>query len=307
MSWTLTFTLIAAISLIFLLALSPHDPLKSPHQKPVITPSVLPTYLPITSPSHPASNPPGEQPLDLDTDDFNDEDDFNDLPFTATSTPSAPLHRSRNTAQPQIAGHTQDRHQVTRVIDGDTIQIDSGETIRLIGIDTPESVHPREPVACFGKEAATFTRNLLQNQFITLESDITDRDRYGRLLRYVYLNGQFINLYLVAEGYATSYPYPPDIKYQSQLETAEADARTHQRGLWNACPSSNGLPSSIAPPPNSSCRIKGNINSNQEKIYHLPDCPYYNRTSINSARGEQYFCSTQEAEAAGWRRAQNCP
>lgn len=309
MSWPLTLTISLTLGLLFLLTIPP--PATPPSiSTPASTslPSGSLTPPPANHPHTPTVTPPATRQSSsfmLDSDDFSSEDDFN-----ALSSPSRPPIAGFATAHPKPPSPPPSPgpfHLVTRVIDGDTIKLQSGETVRLIGIDTPESVHPRQPVACFGREASAFTRNLLLNQHVQLEPDITDRDRYGRLLRYVYHDGRFINHYLVAQGYATSYPYPPDIKYQQQLNQAQQQARQDQRGLWNACQHSSPAPLASSNPADPACRIKGNINSTKEKIYHLPDCPYYSRTTINSARGERYFCSPAEAENAGWRRARNCP
>lgn len=222
---------------------------------------------------------------------------------------------------------------VKRVVDGDTIELENGEKVRYIGMDTPESVDPRKPVQCFAKEASKKNEEMVLNQQVNLEKDVTDRDKYGRLLRYVYVHDTFVNLELVKSGYARIYTYPPDVKYNAQLLEAEKEARTNNRGLWSACndqkapqpitpsplpaiepsPQKTTLnygPSSKqndSPPPSLACDIKGNINNKKEKIYHLPGCLSYNQTKIDMSRGEHYFCSEQEALAAGWRKALNCP
>lgn len=129
--------------------------------------------------------------------------------------------------------------KVVRIIDGDTIEVDLGEgnikTVRYIGIDTPESVDPRQPVQCFSKEATAKNSELVGNGIVGLEKDVSETDRYGRLLRYVYMGDLFINQMLVAEGYARSSTYPPDVKHQSKLREAEQKARTSNKGLWGAC------------------------------------------------------------------------
>ena len=146
-----------------------------------------------------------------------------------------------------------------------------------------------------------------------MEKDITDRDKYGRLLRYVYVDpsagsGQvlFVNLELVKQGFATSYTYPPDVKHQSEFLAAETEAREAKRGLWAACPvvTPTVLPQETS---GGNCNIKGNISSSGEKIYHLPGCGSYAKTKIDESRGERWFCSEEEAQAAGWRKALNCP
>ncbi len=215
---------------------------------------------------------------------------------------------------------------VTRVIDGDTIEIEGGQKIRYIGIDTPETVDPRKPVQCFGKEASNRNKQLVEGKRVHLEKDITETDRYGRLLRYVYLENIFINLLLVQEGFATSYSYPPDIKYQDKFIEAGRIARDKKNGLWGACPVVPPAPASAettvpqpvptpmpttspqptTAPTSASCNIKGNISSGG-KIYHLPGCSSYNQTVINEVQGERWFCTEEEAVAVGWRKAKNCP
>lgn len=126
---------------------------------------------------------------------------------------------------------------VTRVVDGDTIQVDKKVTVRLIGINTPETVDPRRPTQCFGKEASQKTKELLLNKQVRLEKDISEVDRYGRLLRYVYIDDEMVNETLVREGYAQAVSYPPDVKYLDLLRVAEKEARENNRGLWGVCPS----------------------------------------------------------------------
>lgn len=194
-------------------------------------------------------------------------------------------------------------YPVIRVIDGDTIVVkiaDQEKTVRYLGIDTPESIHPQQPLECFGREATERNRQLVENQQVRLETDISNQDKYGRLLRYVYVGDTFVNLSLVAEGYASAVTYPPDVKYQTTLSSAMTQAREQQLGLWSSCQESSTT--------TNPCSIKGNINqATGEKIYHLPDCDYYQRTSINESLGERWFCSEEEARQAGWRRALNCP
>jgi len=125
---------------------------------------------------------------------------------------------------------------VTRVVDGDTIEIASGEKLRYIGIDTPETVDPRRGAECLGAEASARNQELVAGKKIFLEKDVSETDRYGRLLRYVYLatDSASVNEQLVREGYAKASSYPPDVKYQAKFREAEADARANQRGLWQA-------------------------------------------------------------------------
>jgi micrococcal nuclease len=134
-----------------------------------------------------------------------------------------------------VGGET---YAVLRVVDGDTIVVSIGgksETVRLIGIDTPETVDPRKAVQCFGKEASDKTKELLAGQRVMLEKDPSqgERDKYGRLLAYVYRSdGLSINKYLVEQGYAHEYTYNAPYKYQAEFKAAEAEARQQGSGLW---------------------------------------------------------------------------
>lgn len=154
---------------------------------------------------------------------------------------------SKNSSQSAtVAESTTGNTIVTRVIDGDTLWVlvnEKTEKVRLIGVDTPETVDPRKPVQCFGKEASDFTKALLLNKQIILEADLSqgDRDKYGRLLRYVFLNdGTLVNQKIIADGYGHEYTYRIPYKYQTEFKTAEQFARTREQGLWapNACVSS---------------------------------------------------------------------
>ncbi len=132
---------------------------------------------------------------------------------------------------------------VARVIDGDTVDVTlDGQTVRvrLIGIDTPETVDPRKPIECFGREASAKAHALLDGQTVFLEDDPSQDsvDRYGRALRYIWLSdGRLFNLEMIAQGYAFEYTYNLPYKYQAQFKQAERDAREQQRGLWapSAC------------------------------------------------------------------------
>ena len=130
---------------------------------------------------------------------------------------------------------------VERVIDGDTLVAEIGgrsETVRLIGIDAPESVAPTRPVQCFGKEASQYLDALLPaGTEITLVRDVEARDVYDRLLGYVVRSrdGLFVNLELVAAGYAAAFNYPPNNHHATSFARAETDAVTAGQGLWSVC------------------------------------------------------------------------
>ncbi|MFC2068429.1 thermonuclease family protein [Chloroflexota bacterium] len=125
--------------------------------------------------------------------------------------------------------------QVVRVIDGDTIEvkIDGNlSTVRYIGIDTPETVHPTKEDEPYGKEASVRNRELVEGRIVILEKDVSETDKYGRLLRYVYVGDVFVNAELVKQGYAQVTTYPPDVKYQGIFIQLQREAREAGRGLW---------------------------------------------------------------------------
>ena len=122
---------------------------------------------------------------------------------------------------------------VERVVDGDTIVISDGKRVRMIGINTPESVKEAGGIEYYGKEASNYTKNKLEGNTVYLEKDVSDKDKYDRLLRYIYLkDGTFYNELIVKEGYAYASTYPPDIKYNEIIHEAEAYARSNNLGLW---------------------------------------------------------------------------
>lgn len=134
-------------------------------------------------------------------------------------------------------------YKVLKVIDGDTINVDlngKSETLRLIGIDTPETVDPRKPVQCFGREASSKAREILSGKAVFLEADPTqgERDKYNRLLRYVFTtDGTFYNKLMISEGFAHEYTYNTPYKYRDEFKFAQNYARDNKKGLWadNAC------------------------------------------------------------------------
>ncbi len=127
--------------------------------------------------------------------------------------------------------------QVVRVIDGDTIQVcciaRKREKVRYIGINTPETKHPTKGVEYYGQEAAEANRKLVEDKTVILKFDVEQRDRYGRLLAYVYLeDGTFVNGWLVENGYAQVMTISPNVKYQELFLRLQREAREEGRGLW---------------------------------------------------------------------------
>ncbi len=123
-------------------------------------------------------------------------------------------------------------YKVKRVIDGDTLLLINGERVRLIGVDTPETKHPQKPVQYFGKEAYLFTQQMIDGKEARFEFDRQKRDRYRRLLAYVYLlDGTFLNAEIIKQGYGFAYTRFP-FKYMEEFRRYEREARQNRRGLW---------------------------------------------------------------------------
>jgi endonuclease YncB( thermonuclease family) len=133
------------------------------------------------------------------------------------------------------ASHPTQTAKVIKVIDGDTIEIEGGKKVRYIGMNTPETHDPRRGVQCFGKEAAAKNKELVEGKEITMVKDVSETDKYKRLLRFVYVDGIFVNDYLVRQGFAFATTYPPDVGFADQFKAAEQEARENNRGLWNSC------------------------------------------------------------------------
>jgi micrococcal nuclease len=146
-------------------------------------------------------------------------------------------------AYPTMPQGIQGPYTVIKVVDGDTIWVDNNgkrQKIRMIGLDTPESVDPRKPVQCFALEASAQAKTILGGQSVYLETDPSQDsvDRYGRTLAYVWTaSGRLFSLDMIADGYAFEYTYDLPYRYQQDFKAAENDARTQERGLWspNTC------------------------------------------------------------------------
>ena len=126
-------------------------------------------------------------------------------------------------------------YKVINVVDGDTIDImynNKKERVRLIGIDTPETKHPTKGVEPYGKEASNFTKDSLLNQYVNIEFDVSERDRYGRLLAYVYLDNVMFNKTLLQQGYAQVSTFPPNIRYVNDFIELQKIARENEIGMW---------------------------------------------------------------------------
>ena len=175
------------------------------------------------------------------------------------------------------------RAVVSRVIDGDTVELANGERVRLIGIDTPERDRP------YFQEAKEKLTELIEGKEVVLEKDISEQDRYGRLLRYVWLGSVLINLEMVKQGYANSYTYPPDVKYQEEILQAEREARQKGIGLW----SPTSLPTEEYP----------YVASRLREPFHYSWCQWAQRISEEN---KEYFRTREEAVKAGHRPCKVC-
>ncbi|WP_019139304.1 thermonuclease family protein [Peptoniphilus timonensis] len=233
------------------------------------------------------------------------------------------------------ANNTFEKAKVLRVIDGDTIEIDRGngkEKVRFILVDTPETVHPKKGVQFFGKEASNFTKSNLTGKTIYLQKDISETDRYGRLLRYIWterpssdnpsndeIRAKCFNAILLSGGYANVATFPPDIKYVDLFRNIEKEARDNGAGLWSGNSENNNIVEIDNPKNNnvemnntivngnpkdkaykySNGRIIGNKNSH---IFHVPSGRDYKKVSLKNA---VFFDSPSEAISAGYRQAKN--
>lgn len=189
---------------------------------------------------------------------------------------------------------------VTRVVDGDTVVLEDGQKVRLIGVDTPETVDPRKPIQYFGKEASAFTKAELEGRRVRLEHDWERTDKYGRTLAYIYLeDGTFFNAKLISSGYAHAYTkYPFKQEFMDLFRQLERDARENGRGLWAA-------DSSVVTEASSTQTLKDTNTSaqviKQDKYWintrsgvrHNASCRWFGKTS------QGHYTDEQEGRACG--------
>jgi micrococcal nuclease len=152
----------------------------------------------------------------------------------------AALHGLGGSRETRLGGHATVAATVTRVVDGDTVKVSIGgrrETVRYIGVDTPETHRPGTPVQCLGQAATDYNRRLVAGRAVLLRTDAELRDRYGRLLAYVYrrADGLFVNAALVRDGFAAILTIPPNVAHAGELRRLERHARQAGEGLWREC------------------------------------------------------------------------
>lgn len=201
---------------------------------------------------------------------------------------------------------------VTKIIDGDTIQVEIDGQIyplRYIGIDTLEANDPN-PLAAAATEK---NGELVMGKSVILVKDVSNVDRFDRLLRYVVVDDIFVNYELVKSGLAIAKAYAPDTACHNTFVAAQDQAKASMLGIW--VPTPTIPPAQIQPTqapggcPNGctssspGCAIKGNISSSGEKIFHVPGQRDYEKTVISPGQGERWFCTEAEAIANGWRKA----
>lgn len=200
---------------------------------------------------------------------------------------------TENQVQP-TENNDQQFYPVTSVVDGDTVKVDINgtiETLRLIGIDTPETVHPSKPVECFGNEASIKAKELLNGKQVRLELDASqgERDVYSRLLAYVFLpDGTHFNKLMISEGYAYEYTYNTPYKYRAEFKQAQTDAQSNKRGLWAAgvCDGYESEPEPVVPEPEETTPPSAEQVSDGHKWY------------VSSHwSSKQYYCETDD----GWK------
>jgi len=159
------------------------------------------------------------------------------------------FNKPKQTISPTIINYSR-LVKVTRVIDGDTIEIEGERKVRYIGINAPEiyrdTTGKKTGEQCFAEESTAENKRLVEGKTVRLEKDISETDKYGRLLRYVYLDNLMINDYLVEKGFVKVMPIDPDIKYAETFFQEQQQAKENKLGLWGKCPSpSNTKPTML--------------------------------------------------------------
>ena len=176
---------------------------------------------------------------------------------------------------------TEETYLVVKVLDGDTVELSSGEKLRYIGIDTPEKSDP------YYAEAKSFNRELVEHKRITIEFDVQKKDKYGRLLGYIYVADTFVNAELLRAGLAVLYTYPPNVRYVDYFSELQKEARQQKKGLWSRIKSSEDF----------YLAVKGS------QRFHRPGC-----RTVKSTKSSRLikFKSREEALDRGFSPCRNC-
>lgn len=180
---------------------------------------------------------------------------------------------------------------VTRIIDGDTFDVEGDIRIRLAGADAPEY-----PKGCLSEQSKTRLSELILGKQVEIEE--AGRDNFGRTIAFVFYDDLSINQTMVSEGLAKE-SSENESQYSSYLLSRQEEAQKAGRGIWS---------SRCTKPQNKYCLIKGNSDPKSgTKIYHLPNCFNYEKIVINEKDKDKWFCSEKEAQAAGFRKSSDCP
>ncbi|PLT33786.1 thermonuclease family protein [Bacillus sp. V5-8f] len=209
---------------------------------------------------------------------------------------------------------------VTNVVDGDTIDVkinNKEERVRLLLIDTPETKHPSKPIQPYGPEAFDHTKHELLGKQVGLEKDVSERDRYGRMLAYIWVDGELYNETLIKKGLARVATFPPDVKYVNRFIEKQKEAQKKGVGIWSienyvqekrynsdiqqkrTSITNNEQNQDVIQNEECDGKIKGNKNS---RIYHLPSGAHYDEVAADNV---VWFCTEDEAKAEGYRKSKN--
>jgi len=180
---------------------------------------------------------------------------------------------------------------VSRVVDGDTVVLESGEKVRFVGINTPEKWE------YYYGEATQGLRDLVENKSVILTRDVSDRDKYNRILRYVYLeDGTFVNARMVEQGFARAYYYPPDTRHYDYFVELETVAKEKNLGIWNL----SGLERIVQEQYPQGCNY---VASKTGEVYYSVECKYANRIL---EKNRLCFKTADDAVQSGYRLTKKC-
>ena len=222
--------------------------------------------------------------------------------------------------------------RVVSVVGGATIDVEvDGQVLRVqyLGIEVPDAEPPGTNGQPLRERALEFNRFLVDGRTVELEKGAVEANALGHLLRYVYVDGEMVNMALLTNGYAAVASFPPDFRHRTSFAMAEESAKREQRGYWSPAPEAgkedgSATPASSEPfsggtlpsPPGlaTSCdhsttgapAIKGNVDSQTgERVYHVPGGIFYSTTEVSAADGDRWFCTEEEAVAAGWTKSKH--
>lgn len=197
------------------------------------------------------------------------------------------------------ASSKKEKVRVARVIDGDTIEVEGGKKVRYIGIDCPEKGKP------FSDEASAANRELVEGRVVTLVKDVSEKDVFGRLLRYVYVGEVFVNAKLIKEGLAEATPYPPDVAHEDEFKELEREAKNLSKGMWT------GQVQPIQPQGQSSSQqqTQGSFSSSQQgliMVYVNEPGVEYHQSGCSKLDSNSKLVSLDLAKSRGYAPCTSC-